>query len=264
MVRQILLAIWVLVAPFMLSSRVLGQPLENEESTGSEDEGSAIVQRVFELTNEARVQNGLPPLVRVLYLEVAAQGHSQEMARLDYFAHRSPIPERATTRQRIALAGGWDTSTAENIYRAVTDNADRIADSAVREWLLSPAHRKNIMNASFNSIGVGLAREGNEFYVTQDFSRQSIIVREFTAAPSAGGYEVTLIGAVRDGGSDGAIFVDDAMTGTFQADGSGYFTFRATVPAHSRLTVSQRTGPYRFHTGLVLPVEAGLHPSGSR
>ncbi|MEW6278348.1 MAG: CAP domain-containing protein, partial [Candidatus Eremiobacterota bacterium] len=56
--------------------------------------------QIFDLTNQARAEHGLPPLEWVEALSTAARGHSSEMLELDYFAHESPTPGRRSPRER--------------------------------------------------------------------------------------------------------------------------------------------------------------------
>ena len=101
-----------------------------------------VAARILELTNQARQQNGLPPLASVGHLVTAASRHSQEMLNLDYFAHLSPTQGYRTPRERIMAAGGVPTHTAENIYRCQSVSPGQVADRTVQAWLDSPGHRK--------------------------------------------------------------------------------------------------------------------------
>lgn len=225
------------------------------------EEIQVVIQRLTALTNQARERNGLCPLVWVPYLEKAASSHSREMLELRYFSHQSPTPGRSTSKKRINLAGGWDTTTGENIYRATSPNAQQVADAAMAQWLSSPAHRKNILNPAFNSLGIGIARRGHEYLITQDFSRQTIVVLDLVSAPAEGGCTVTLRGRIREGSPEGAVFVDDLVQCYFQADGSGLFTLELTAPAETSLAICQKRHPESYLTDLEVPVRAGLRPS---
>ncbi|NET86189.1 MAG: CAP domain-containing protein [Moorea sp. SIO1F2] len=46
-----------------------------------------------------------------------------------------------------------------------------IANSTVAGWMSSPGHRKNILTATYDREGIGVAvsRERNEVYITQNF-----------------------------------------------------------------------------------------------
>ncbi|HKP74103.1 MAG TPA: CAP domain-containing protein, partial [Longimicrobiaceae bacterium] len=80
----------------------------------------------------------------------AAQSHSEDMARRNYFSHTSP--EGANVGERVRAAGGNWRAVAENIAWG-----QRSADEVVRSWLSSPAHRQNIERCIYTRHGVGYA-----------------------------------------------------------------------------------------------------------
>jgi uncharacterized protein YkwD len=229
------------------------EPLETDP------ELRAMAQRMVQLTDAARRQQGLQPLLWVDYLEKAAKSHSQEMLSLGYFSHVSPTPGRTTAKMRIALMGGWDTMSGENIYRALTDeDAMALADRAFQQWFSSPAHRKNLLNPSYNSVGIGVVRKGEQFVITQDFSRQTIVVLSVNAQPAPGGVNLILEGQIREGSPEGAAFINDHLAATFQADSDSRFVLRVQAPANCTVAVSQKTAASHFHTNLMVPLDLVL------
>lgn len=152
-------------------------------------------QLVFECTNAERVRAGLRPFQNNQYLCAAATAHSQDMAQRGYFSHKSKgIFNRTDPTKRISSTGYQPRMTAENIAMIPTYNrqvirnypgygpqvidADRntyhgLAQRAVREWMDSPGHRRNIMNGSLRELGVGtwVGMKNNVPYVylTQNF-----------------------------------------------------------------------------------------------
>jgi uncharacterized protein YkwD len=100
---------------------------------------------------------GLPALAIDLRLCEAARDNSNDMERLKFFSHESPVPGKKTFGDRAMLAG--TTASAENIFMGSTSG--KTADEA---WFHSPGHHKNQMG-SFSRIGVG--RSG--VYFTQMF-----------------------------------------------------------------------------------------------
>jgi uncharacterized protein YkwD len=125
---------------------------------------TAFENRVVELTNEARAEEGCPRLRIDAKLRLAARRHSADMARNRYFSHTSR--DGRSPGQRLAAAGfdarrGW----AENIARGYP-NAEAVMDG----WMNSPGHRGNILNCGLRTIGVGAVRAGGgQLYWTQDF-----------------------------------------------------------------------------------------------
>jgi hypothetical protein len=77
----------------------------------------------------------------------AAEGHSEDMQRLGFFAHESPVEGKRTPGDRAAKAG--TSGGAENIARG-----HRTAKSANQGWWYSPGHHKNML-AGHARIGLG-------------------------------------------------------------------------------------------------------------
>lgn len=123
-------------------------------------------RKVVRLTNRARGRAGCRPLTRNRRLHVAADRHSRDMARRDYFSHISR--DGRTPGDRMAAAGFSPLSAAgENIAMG-----QRTAASVMRAWLNSGPHRATIQNCTYTHIGVGLRRNrGGTTYWTQAFAR---------------------------------------------------------------------------------------------
>jgi hypothetical protein len=220
---------------------------------------AAIAGAIEQLVNRARAQNGLPPLLGVDYLAKAAVGHAEEMLTLDYFSHTSPVAARASVKQRIVLAGGWDTQTGENIYRCTGVDAGQVAERTVAAWLASPVHRKNIMQPAYNSQGVGVVRCGDTFSVTQNLSKQSIaVVRSLVTARGAD-VELVLAGRVRQGSQNLGVFVGGVLHSAPQVSADGHFEVKVTAPAGSVVSLGQEKAERSFSVTLLLPPLAATH-----
>ena len=85
------------------------------------------------------------------------------MADHSFFSHYSR--KGTSPFQRIKKAGYRYSSAGENIAAGFGSPA-----SVVKAWLKSPGHCKNVMNRSYDELGVGFA-EGGYYgnYWTQDF-----------------------------------------------------------------------------------------------
>ena len=96
-------------------------------------------------------------------LAKVAAAHSKDMASHSYFSHYSR--KGTSPFQRIRKAGYRYSSAGENIAAGFGSPA-----SVVKAWLKSPGHCKNVMNRSYDELGVGFA-EGGYYgnYWTQDF-----------------------------------------------------------------------------------------------
>jgi uncharacterized protein YkwD len=143
----------------------------------------------FHETNAARAEEGLDTLEYDSLLSKAARAHSEEMARLGYQSHISPVKKNRTVMMRIANAG-FDTTggygAGENIVKLGRLRPQQgfsevarfffyqwAAEEGVKALMSSPGHRENILNRRFSRLGVGIAlrEEGDVLwiYVTQVF-----------------------------------------------------------------------------------------------
>ena len=135
----------------------------------------AFAAAIVELTNQARLANGLTPLAEHPSLVAAAQEYADLHAhvspdRLDHHLNGSTLDSR-TEAEGYA---GW-TFLAENLVWGSFEPPLSPAE-AVQEWLASPAHRDNILNPTVNETGVGC-------YVSAAERPFRICVQEFGARP---------------------------------------------------------------------------------
>jgi uncharacterized protein YkwD len=100
-----------------------------------------------------RAQNGIVrPLGYSPALQAAAEAHAQYLSRTGTFSHTGP--GGSTPRNRVERAGYRSCLTAENIARGQPD-----ARSVIANWMASPGHRENILNAQLTQYG--FARAGS-------------------------------------------------------------------------------------------------------
>jgi uncharacterized protein YkwD len=116
--------------------------------------------------NAARKAYGLPALRLDPTLTEAAQAHSSDMLRRDYFAHGN-FPGRMAAFHVSGRTSGENLAWGSGAYGR--------AGEVVREWLASPEHRANLLRSGFSRIGIGLARgtflgTGGATIVTADFA----------------------------------------------------------------------------------------------
>jgi uncharacterized protein YkwD len=122
--------------------------------------------RLYELLNRDRARAGLRRLAPDSTLARMARAHSLDMRDNGFFAHVSPTTGRLLERaDRVTLRF---QRLAENIA------VHRDVDEAEAALLRSPGHRKNILDAEFTRVGVGVAfataADGQRrVYVTQNF-----------------------------------------------------------------------------------------------
>jgi len=133
-----------------------------------------VGREVLAATNAARSRQqncgsaSMPPAPPLAWNEAlgrAALGHSEDMARRRYFAHKSKDGRDAADRARSA-GYSWKR-VGENISLGQIS-----AKEAVAGWLSSPGHCANLMHPGFTEMGAAYAvREGKRpaAYWTQVF-----------------------------------------------------------------------------------------------
>ena len=112
------------------------------------DAGSNYEQKVVDLVNEARAEEGLDSLVVNSQLDQAADLHTDEMVQAGYMSHR--LPGEARLGDRVSETGYDWRRVGENVAAGYITPED-----VVDAWLESPGHRANILNPQFTEIGIG-------------------------------------------------------------------------------------------------------------
>jgi uncharacterized protein YkwD len=98
-----------------------------------------------------------PPLHWDATLQSVAAGHSGDMARRNYFEHRSP--EGRTVSERVLAARYKFRLVGENLA-----GGDGSMAGALQGWLDSPAHCENLMNPRFMDVAVAcVGRPGSQW-----------------------------------------------------------------------------------------------------
>lgn len=119
-------------------------------------------QQLLDLANQARAQAGAPPLQFDEGLILAARAHAEAMARQQQLSHQfegePSLPHRLSAASVLHL-----DRAGENVA------LDSSADEAHRHLMLSPPHRENLLDASYNVAGFAVIRSREHLYVVQDF-----------------------------------------------------------------------------------------------
>ena len=119
----------------------------NRKIAAAEMVPEAERQGVEEL-NQMRLLVGLNALILDPSLCEASRGHSEDMAKLKFFSHTSPVRGKESFGKRASLSG--TSSSGENIFMGSTKPA-----SANRGWFRSPGHHKNMFNPGHKRVGLG-------------------------------------------------------------------------------------------------------------
>ncbi len=148
---------WVVFVAVMIRGLVLRD---------SPEERKAMEQEVLDRINAIREDRRLPELRLRKDLADTARAHSRDMAARDYFSHADLTGSQPAGRVRAA--GIRFRGVAENL--TMNNNPDTPAEQAVRDWMDSPGHRRNILDGAFLETGVGMAvSDDGRYYFTQLF-----------------------------------------------------------------------------------------------
>ncbi|SOH93465.1 Uncharacterized conserved protein YkwD, contains CAP (CSP/antigen 5/PR1) domain [Monaibacterium marinum] len=153
---------------------------------GSQDR-SLFSLALAHYVNVERCANDLPPIAAIPALNAAADAHSRDMARLDFFDHMSPVAGRETLVDRLRATGVSLSLVAENLGQtfmvdyqtgrqySIVDAAqcafsygpdtdlmarrtyDSAAQALVAGWMDSPPHRRNLLDPKITRHGAGFA-----------------------------------------------------------------------------------------------------------
>jgi uncharacterized protein YkwD len=124
---------------------------------------AAITNAILVDINAYRKKYNLPPLKMDVRISTIATSHSQNMAKnLIPFGHTNFLKRVVLIRSQIKNTG----AVAENVAFNYKD-----AHDVVKNWILSPGHRKNIIG-NYNLTGIGIARDSKgRIYYTQIFTK---------------------------------------------------------------------------------------------
>ena len=152
-----------------------------------------LEERTHELVNAERVERGLQPLEHVDEIRLIARSHSNDMAARGYFGHKSPEGLDPTDRGqeegydcRKNYGSYYTWGLGENIAAVPLFGANRVvngrivshdwftleglAQEAMKVWMGNKKHRENILDASYDRAGTGVAMaKDGKVYFTQNF-----------------------------------------------------------------------------------------------
>lgn len=124
---------------------------------------SAAENKILQLMNQKRTEAGLKPLTMENTLLQVARYKSNHMIQYDYFDHTTPQGNDWTSW--LKTMGYKYATTGENI---AYNNYDAV--ELFNQWWNSPGHKANMMNASFNKVGIGVIHGNGKYMGTQTFS----------------------------------------------------------------------------------------------
>lgn len=140
------------------------QPSQPDFKPNNNSNLSQIEAEVIRLVNIERQKQGLSQFKTSSDLSNVARVKSEDMYRNNYFSHNSP--KYGSPFDMMKSFGINYTTAGENIAKGYNS-----AQSVVNGWMNSSGHRANILNPSFNTIGVGAYTDSSgTIYWTQMFT----------------------------------------------------------------------------------------------
>jgi hypothetical protein len=122
-------------------------------------------QALFESANHERALHGLALLKWSAPLATAARQHALRMAAQNTLSHQ--LPGEPGMADRASQAGARSSSLAENVAEGPS------AESIHKQWMNSPPHRANLLDAQLDSVGIAVAEHNGILFAVEDFSLEA-------------------------------------------------------------------------------------------
>lgn len=129
---------------------------------------SPIVKYNFRYVNEIRRNKGLKPLIFDNHYSDLSRSHSGKMARTGQIFHGDNVDKTHGSYSGENCAMVWK-GFVRGFNHPIHTNRD-VAWALHRIWMKSSGHRRNILDPSFNYIGIGIYTKGKKIFATQLFS----------------------------------------------------------------------------------------------
>ncbi len=138
-------------------------------SGSSAARSSSSEKRLLELVNAERAKINAGTLKWDSRLGNLARNYSSKMASENFFGHKDRSGKSLIDRIKDFDITNW-TGIGENLYSC--QGYDDPTEPAVLGWLKSSGHRANLLNSSWKSTGIGIAKSSDgKIYVTQVFMK---------------------------------------------------------------------------------------------
>jgi len=111
---------------------------------------SRAAQQIIALTNQARAQNRLPPLLTDTPCKMAITGHVTDMNKGGFLSHQGS--DGRSPDQRYRKLSPKSVGSGENLAYNTTGSGSAF----MQQWLNSSVHRANILNPKYKGIGVAV------------------------------------------------------------------------------------------------------------
>ena len=142
------------VAPGAASAAICAGP----SAEPGETSGAVLTRALLCTINAERHRHGLQGVRQNARLQAAARRHSRDMVARRYFSHTTP--EGATLSQRVWRTGYLRSARSWTVGENIAWGAGSLgsARAVVRAWMHSPGHRRVLLWATFDQVGIGVAR----------------------------------------------------------------------------------------------------------
>lgn len=124
---------------------------------------ASVENQSFQLINGARSEEGVAQLAFDVELGRIAREHSEDMRDRGFFGHKDP--DGNGLRKRLKAHGLAFSAAGENL--ALVSDSSNPAGLAHQQLMASPEHRDVMLAGRFVRAGVGVARAGDNFWITQ-------------------------------------------------------------------------------------------------
>jgi len=161
----------------------LPTPNSNSAAGAASNEDSAAENELLEAANKSRELAGVPPLRVDESLRLAARAHARRMVAADRLEHQ--LPGEPGLLERIAQVISPDIKSpgsraqdspaqdALKIDRAGENIATATCALGANDALMRSApHRQNLLDRSFNVVGIATIWSKGRLYVVQDFAHE--------------------------------------------------------------------------------------------
>ncbi len=164
-----------------LAAAVAGSSAAADSGAAGVDSLPRLDQGILVQLNAVRASYGLKPLRISSELQRAAAFHSQTMLSQGFFAHDDPDGVSFSSRlKRFYTPAGFASWTAgENLLYS---SARTSAGSAIKAWLDSPPHRRNMLDPDWREVGIasmhapaagGMFGGNSTYVITMDFGART-------------------------------------------------------------------------------------------
>lgn len=132
---------------------------------------STMRNDLLSLINQARTEQGAPAIQLSTELNSLAQNHTDDMVTNNYFAHVNLSGQNPEDRR---IAAGIKTPVIENISKDTSLIFGHLG------LMRSAAHRQNILESSWDRVGIGISTIDNYLIIAEEFSTNETTQSDLT------------------------------------------------------------------------------------